>query len=355
MLGWIDGLRDRHWESDVDGTVRFALIGLGWWTTDVALPAIANSDYCETTVLISSSTEKAASVADSNDIETALSYEAFHEGTDSDSYDAVYIGTPNATHLEFASTAAELGKSVLCEKPMESTVERAERMVERCESNGSPLMVGYRMQTDPLVQRAREMIDNGVIGDPVSAHGQNSQPLLEMIPDPDQWRLNPELTGYGTSVMDLGIYSINSTRFLLDTDPVAVQAQMHSSHEAFDGLADERSASIVQFDDCQLVSTSSQHAQEDTRLTITGTNGQLELRPAFHGDCQLRVSRGDTTITAETDAVDVEYETTELFDYFADRVLAERSIGPDGYHGLTDMRTIEAIHQSAATNERIEL
>ena len=67
----------------------------------------------------------------------------------SDAYDAVYIATPPAFHLEYAETADEHGKRVLCEKPMEVTVERAERMVRVCEDAGVRLMIAYRIQAEP--------------------------------------------------------------------------------------------------------------------------------------------------------------------------------------------------------------
>jgi len=355
MLDWIDNYDERAWQTTTDGTVRYALLGLGWWTIDVALPAIESSDLGEVTTFVSSSAEKAQRVADENDVDNAISYDEFHDGASSDQYDAVYVGTPNAYHLNYVETAAELDKGVICEKPMESTVERAERLVEVCEDADVPLMVAYRMHTDPAVQRAKELIDDGFLGEPVSVHGNNSQPLLEMIPDPNQWRLDPDLSGYGTSVMDLGIYSINTARYLLDRDPVAVQSQMSSHHEAFTDVPDERSAAILVLeDDVKMVTTDSQHAQEDTELKITGTEGQIEFQPAFHGEVTLRLSRGEVTVTVDHDTFDAEREMTEEFDYFADCVLTDTPVHADGRHGLTDMRVIEAIHRSAESGDVIE-
>ncbi|MCU4802686.1 Gfo/Idh/MocA family oxidoreductase [Halobacteria archaeon HArc-gm2] len=356
MLDWIDSYEERAWQTTTDGTVRYALLGLGWWTVDVALPAIESSDLGEVTTFVSSSTEKAERLADENDVANGISYDEFHNGEASDEYDAVYVGTPNAYHLEYVETAADLDKAVICEKPMESTVDRAERLVEACEDADVPLMVAYRMHTDPAVQRAKELIDEGFLGDPVSVHGNNSQPLLKMIPDPDQWRLDPDLSGYGTSVMDLGIYSINTARYLLDRDPVAVQSQMSSHHEAFQDVPDERSAAILVLeDDVKMVTTDSQHAQEDTELKITGTEGQIEFQPAFHGEVTLRLSRGDVTVTIDHDTFDAEREMEEEFDYFADRVLTGGQIHADGRHGLQDMRVIEAIHESAESGDVVEL
>jgi D-xylose 1-dehydrogenase (NADP+, D-xylono-1,4-lactone-forming) len=355
MHDWIDSYEERDWQTTDDGTVRYALIGLGWWTTDVAIPAIADSDLGTVSVLVSSSTEKAEEIAAANDVEHGISYDEYHDGAASDAYDAVYIGTPNAFHLEYAETAADLGKAVLCEKPMEATVERAERLVEACEDADVPLMIAYRMHTEPAVRRARDLVESGFIGDPVSVYGTNNQRLLEMIPDHDQWRLDPDITGYGTSVMDLGIYSINTARYLLRRDPITVHSQMSTHHEAFADVPDERSSSTLLLDDVHMVSTTSQRAHDDTQLKLIGTEGTIELDPAFHGQASLRLSRGDLSVTVDHETYDAEREVREVFDYFADRVLTGEEIYADGRHGLVDMRTIEAIHRAADEGEPIDL
>jgi xylose dehydrogenase (NAD/NADP) len=303
---------------------------------------------------VSSTEEKAQRIADEHGVDRGISYDAFHEGATADAYDAVYVCTPNALHLEYGETAAELGKPVLCEKPMEASVNRAEQLVAACED--VPLMIAYRMHTDPAVRRARELIREGFVGDPVAVYGNNTQPLLEIIPDPDQWLLNADLTGYGTSEMDLGVYSINTTRFLLDRDPVAVQSRMTSEHEAFTDVPDQCVSSVfVLEDDVQMITTASQHAQEDTHLKVIGTDGKIELSPAFHGQCTLHVARGDVTATVDHEGLDVEREMTEEFDYFADRVLGSGQIYPDGEHGLVDMRVIEAVHEAADTGDVVEI
>ncbi len=354
---FLDGYGERDWQTAVPdaGPVRFALVGIGWWTTDVAMPAIDDSTFCETSVLVSGSPETAQRAAAGRGVDHVITYEEFHDGAATDAYDAAYVATPNALHLDYVASAANHGKAVLCEKPLEATVERASRLVDAAADADVPLMTGYRMQTDPAVRRARELIADGFLGDPVHAHGTNTQRLLEMIPDPDQWRLDPDMTGYGTTVMDIGIYPINTARYLLNRDPTAAEGRMESTHDAFADVPDERATFTLTFeDDIPLVVTASQNAQADSRLTITGTEGQIELRPAFHGTVDLGLARGD--VRAEiTSGVDVQHETTELFDYFADRVLTGAPIGPDGRHGVDDLRTIRAVHEAAENGERVEI
>ena len=212
------------------------------------------------------------------------------------------------------------------------------------------------MQTDPAVRRARELVRSGFLDDPVYVYGNNSQRLLEMITDPDQWRLTPELTGYGTSVMDLGIYSINTTRYLLDRDSIVPQSMMASEHDTFESVQNERASFLLDFGDgVQMASTASQRGYENTQLTVTGTEGQIELRPAFHGECRLRVQRGTLTADIDHDEFDAVDEMREEFDHFVDRLLSGNKIYPDGDHGLYDLRVIEAIHEAAESEATVEV
>ncbi|WP_123620498.1 D-xylose 1-dehydrogenase Gfo6 [Halorubrum sp. CSM-61] len=356
---YLKSVRDRDWEELESGTLRIAMISLGWWTREQAIPAVADSEFCETTVLVSRSREKATAAAEEiPTVEAALTDEEFADGEATDAYDAAYVCTPNALHLPYAEAAAEHGKAVLCEKPVESTRERAERLVEA--TADVPLMVAYRMQTDPLVRRTRELIAAGAVGDPVSVHGSMSQQMQETVSgDPDQWRLDPELVGYGASVMDLGIYPLNTARFVLDADPVSVTAQMRSVDEAFRDVPDQYAAFTIRFDDgTQAACTASQHAAYTGHFRVVGTDGELVLEPSFLG-------QPEGTLTLRSDGRRFELddgrrdvmrdEMTEEFDYFADRVLRDAPIGPDGDHALVDMRALEAIYEAAETGTTVSL
>ena len=357
LQGEFDGFTARDWQTvDEGGPIRFAVIGLGWWTRDEAIPAIQESQLCETTVAVSSTTAKAQGVAESVEtIDHALTYDEFHDGVARDAYDAVYIATPNSKHLEYVDSAARFGKDVLCEKPMEATLQRAEAVVEACRDRDVTLMVAYRMQTEPAVRWARNLVQDGFIGDPVHIHSHLSQRLLEMIPNPDQWRLDPDLTGYGTSVMDLGPYPVNTTRFILDEDPVRVTALAASAGEVFAEVPDETAAFMLTFpDNCFAACTVSQNASQSSRLGIVGLEGELTIEPAFfpHHPREVTVTRSGTTASFEFEMVD---QMLEEFDYFADCVLSGRTPDPDGPHGVTDMRIFKAIYDSAASAESIRL
>jgi len=352
-----DRYTERDWQTREDGTVRVAMIGLGWWTVEKAMPAVASSDLCETTALVSSSREKAGRIADDHDsVEATITYEEFHDGDAADAYDAIYVCTPNALHLPYVETAADLGKPVLCEKPMAATVERAEAMTETAEAAGITLTIAYRMHTDPAIRCMRRLIEEGFVGEPASLHGQMGQRLLSINDDPDQWRLNPDLVGPGASVTDLGIYSINTSRFVLDADPRDVASFMHSTdREEFRDVPDERAAFTLVFPGgVHATCTASQNAHQSGLFRVTGTEGRLELEPAFFNDAAktLTLSRADTTAEATFDPID---QMEEEFDYFANCLLEGDRPHADGRHGLVDVRTIEATYEAAERGETVAI
>ncbi|MFB6150520.1 MAG: D-xylose 1-dehydrogenase Gfo6 [Haloarculaceae archaeon] len=349
IADYFDDFTRRDWQTldpdEVEDPVRLALVGLGWFTRDWALPGIRRSAFTEATVVTDIDEEAVEQVAAEHDL-TGVSPAAFRAGDAADEYDAVYVATPNATHLGYVEAAADQGKAVLCEKPVEATVERAERLVAACEGADVPLMVGYRMQTDPAVRRVRELVRDGFVGDAVQVHANMSQTMLgELTGEADQWRLDPDLSG-GCALMDLGIYPVNTTRFVLGADPVRAFGHVRSDHEAF-AAVDEHAAFQLAFPGgVRALCTASQNAQHASRLEITGTDGQLVLDPAFfeREDRELSVVRGGVKTAVEFDQA---HQLEEEFAYFGHHLLTGTDFRPDGSHALTDMRVLDAVYESA--------
>ena len=347
---FLDGFEHRDWDTDPDGEVRMAVVGLGNYARHVSVPAIEVSDYCTFAVGVSGTPETRREVETEHGVRT-IDYEAYAEGAATDAYDAVYIATPNRRHLPHAETAAGHGKAVICEKPLEATAERAERLVEACEDAGVTLMTAYRMQADPVVRRLGAAIRAGELGTVTRAFGNFTFDVLAGSRGPDQWRLDSHLAG-GGALMDLGVYPLNTTRFLLDADPVAVRGETRRS-EPFDDV-DEHVDFSVTFPDCVGNFAASFSGHADTRLRLHGTRGIVELTEAFGvgGERRLAVETGDGRAVFEGFGRD---ETREEFDYFAHCLLTGHSPEPDGQDGLTDVETMMAVYESARSGERVSL
>ena len=348
---FLEDVRARDWDTNPDGTVRFAVVGTGGFARHLALPAIRDSDYGEVTTLVTGAPDDRTDLAAEYDA-VAIDYEDYADGERAGEYDAVYVVVPNRLHLPNVEAAAEHGKHLLCEKPLDATLERAERLVAACEDAGVTLMTAYRMQTDPLVRRLREFVQGGGLGDVVKLSGDFTFPVLAGGYGPDHWRLDPELAG-GGALYDVGVYPLNTARFVLDADPVVVEASTHTSGP-FEGV-DERVAFQPTFPEGVVGSFSASFTgQADSTFVVHGTEGKARLEDAFvpRRDRTLTVETGGTTVTLDGAGTN---EVREEFDYFAHCVLTGERPEPDGEDGLTDMRAMDAAYESAETGTRRSL
>ena len=343
----------RDWQETTEGgPVRFAVVGMGSFARRRAIPALVEADLCEPTVVAGWTADHAQPVAEEFEIETAIGYDEFHDGVAADEYDAVYVATPNATHLEYGERAARLGKHVLCEKPLEATVDRARRLVDVCADEDVVLMTGYRMQAEPVVRRMRDLVADGFIGDPVQVHGKFSNPL-RADPAHKPWRLDPDLAG-GGALMDLGIYPLNTARFILGTDPISVFGSTETQHEAFDAVDEHVSFQLRFPNDVSASCTASFNAYPSSRLAISGTDGEIIVRSPFGGVVphEIIAEREDMLTKYTGPPVD---EVVEEFEYFAHCLLTDSTPGPDGRDGVVDLIAIEAIYESEETDCAVDL
>lgn len=355
MQEYFDDFGRRAWdETPGGGPIRFAVVGLGGFARDYALPALAAADYCTPSVAVSGSPEKAARLVDDHDMDRALTYDEFAAGDGVDAYDAVYVVTPHAVHEPHVETAAELDKPVVCEKSLAATSEGARRIADTVEESGIPFMTAYRMQFSPLVRRARDLLAEGFVGRPVQVHGHFSVRMLEAPDEPtESWRLDPDLSG-GTALVDLGLYPLNTTRFLLGSPVTAVQGVTRNPHRAF-AETDEHVTFTLEFEDGTTATCTASHdAHRSSFLRVVGTEGQLSLDPVFfEGDPQgLTLERSGTRSRFEFEPVD---QVREQFDYFAHCLLTGTDPEPGVREGLRDVELVEAVYDAAERGERIEV
>lgn len=99
----------------------------------------------------------------------------------------VHVVTPPATHADLAIRAMEAGANVLVEKPMAMTVADCDRMLEAARENGRRICVDHNRLFDPVVQRARALIDRGAIGDVVSVEAHQGVNPVEIASGGGHW------------------------------------------------------------------------------------------------------------------------------------------------------------------------
>jgi len=127
--------------------------------------------------------------------------------------DAVYVALPNALHAEWSIRALEAGKHVLCEKPLASNAEEAERMAEAAARSGRLLVEAFHWRHHPLAARMASIMRDGRLGKLERLEVELCVPFLA----PGDIRFRYELGGGAT--MDLGCYAIHMARTLIGTEP----------------------------------------------------------------------------------------------------------------------------------------
>ena len=153
-MPWIRRLPD-------DRKIGIALLGLGNYATNLLAPSFAYTKHCYLAGVVTGTPSKAKEWMAKHQLPatSVYNYDNFDEIRNNDAIQAVYVVTPNALHSPFAIRAAQADKHVLCEKPMEVSVERAQSMIDACEAAGVKLQIGYPFQGEIALAPSAENRD----------------------------------------------------------------------------------------------------------------------------------------------------------------------------------------------------
>lgn len=329
--------------------LRVALMGLGSYANRVA-DAMRDSKRSTVAGVISGTPSKIADWQKRFDIpdKNCYNYENFDAIRDNKDIDAVYIITPNAQHHEQCLRVAAAGKHVICEKPMAINAKQGQEMVEACEKAGVKLLIGYRMHFEANTLEIVKRRNDGKFGDIKFFQGQCGF----NIGDPTQWRLDPELAG-GGALMDIGIYAINGTRYMVGEEPVWVTAQeVKTDHEKFREGVDETITFQLGFESGAVASCLSTYSMSNLdRFFLNGSEGFAEMQPSTgYGPIRSATHEG------RLDLPHVTHQTTQM-DEMAKIVLDGKTpiIPVDGKEGLKDMKIIDAIYEAVASGSKVKL
>ena len=146
-----------------------------------------------------------------------------------DEVDVLYDLAPNFLHVEPSVAALDAGVHVLCEKPMAPTLDGADRMAEAARESDAVSAIGFNYRFVPAIQRARELIDAGEVGEVRQFRGRYLQDWLVDPEAPWSWRNDEELSGSG-ALGDLGAHTIDLARFLVGDAPGGGEVERASGH-----------------------------------------------------------------------------------------------------------------------------
>ena len=332
--------------------IGYAVVGLGNLARNAILPAFAHSKRSKLVALVSRDPHKAAQLRKKFKAAAAYNMSDYDQVLAHPEISAVYVVTPPARHEEFTIRAAAARKHVLCEKPLAATAAQSARMVAACRQSGVLLMTAYRKYFEPSAVYLRSLVTSGALGRLDMIHTSFSE-----IHNPSvapNWLLDASLAG-GGPMMDLGVYCVNTSRWLAGEDPAEAVAQSWCHDHARFKNMEEGVSFRLNFPSGLIVQGSSTYSSAiSSFIFIQGTKGWVFLSPAYTYEDERRV-----TGKIAGRLIDKRFKALDEFalelDAFSAAIRNRKPIEPDGVQGHRDMLILRAIYESACTRQPVPI
>ena len=191
-----------------------------------------------------------------------------------DAINAVLIATSTDTHSDLIEAATQAGKAVMCEKPVDLSLERARACLEAVSATGRPVMIGFNRRFDPSFAAIRDSLAAGQIGKAELLSVTSFDPA----PPPVEY-----IKVSGGLFRDMMIHDFDMTNFIMGETPVSISASGACLVDPEIGRAGDIDTAVVtlSYADGKLaVIKNSRRAAYgyDQRLELLGADGLLQAQ-----------------------------------------------------------------------------
>jgi D-apiose dehydrogenase len=273
--------------------------------------------------------------------------------------DFVDIATTAPTHRMLVEMAAKRGLAVICQKPFALTLLDAKAMVAACKIANVALMVHENFRWQSPVLAAKKVLASGAIG-------QAFWGRVSFRSCYDVYSRQPYLSkGKRFIVEDLGIHALDVARFLFG-DVLNVSARIkrvnpHINGEDVATVLLDHGQGVTSIVDCSYASILETELFPQTLLEIDGTLGSLRLG----ADYQMKITTRDGTRHSDVSPPLLPWAARPWHNIQESVVLIQQhwvqcllqNLEPDtsGRDNLKSLALVEAVYQSAATTQNIDL
>lgn len=322
-----------------------ALVGLGYYGTDLLAPALQLTKNCHLAGIVTGTPEKARVWKEKYGLEdkNIYNYQNFDSIKGNPDIDIVYVVLPPSMHREFVIRAARAGKHVFCEKPMALTSKDCEDMIRACKEANVALAIGYRCQHDPNTREVLSIAKEQKLGKvkliSVAASYTESRK--------GHWKMQKSVGG--GSMYDMGVYALQGARLAAGEEPVSVTAQSVVNRPEIFNEADEMMMFQLKFPSGAIASCMGGHGANANYLKVSYEKGTLFMEPfsAYKGN------KGSSTLGA----IDypIENQQARQMDEDALAIMEKKPLLVPGEEGLRDIRIVEAIYKAVKTGGSVKL
>jgi predicted dehydrogenase len=254
--------------SAIPRKLKWGIAGCGNFAENSFLPALLLAQRSKLVSVYSHDLQRAKNIT--------LKFGAQNSFNDFDSFlagdiEVVYISSVNSDHYWQVMKAAKAGKNILCERPIALSSVQIEEMIKVCKEQNVILMVNHLHRFHPLVQKAKELINNQMLGKIVSISATYN---IDVSPV-DNFRFKKELSGGGV-LRDLGGQMIDLLRFF-GGNIIDVKAYM--DNVVYKSEVEDFASAIVKFEKngYGYFNISYNTKKAHNRIEILGYNGSLAI------------------------------------------------------------------------------
>jgi len=191
-------------------TYGFGIIGCGM-ISDFHSAAIADIKNGKLVAVSSRKAENSQRLVDRYSIQA---YSDYNEMLNRDDIDIVSVCTPSGVHMEPAVAAAEAGKHVIIEKPLEITLERCDAIIESCEKANVRLCAIFNSRFSDASQLVKDTVSSGRLGQLTLGDAYVKWYRSQDYYDSGDWRGTMELDG-GGALMNQSIHAIDFLQYVM--------------------------------------------------------------------------------------------------------------------------------------------
>lgn len=325
-----------------------ALVGLGYYSTDLLAPALQLTKNCYLAGIVTGTPAKAETWKKKYNIpdKNIYNYQTFDQIANNSDIDVVYVVLPPSMHREYVVRAAKAGKDVWCEKPMAPSVKDCEAMIKACADNKKKLAIGYRNLHDPNMQAWMKLAKEGPMGKPrlvscAAAYVDNRT---------THWKQNKALGG---GVMgDMGVYSIQGARHATGEEPILVTAHHFTNRPEIYKEVEETTLYQLHFPSGALANCTASFGINSNFLKVNYEKGTLLMEP-FSG---YAGNKGTYSNGGVIDfAVPLGNQQANQMDDDALAIMQNKSLIAPGEEGLRDIKVVQAIYEAARTGREVKI
>lgn len=341
--------------------VNFGIIGCGAIAQRRHLPEGRRARHANIVAVVDPNEKRVREIADQYDAEAFTDHKKMLKGAD---VDAVVVCGPNSLHAQQAVDALRAGKHVLCEKPMATTKRDCKRMIAEASKRNRHLMVGMNQRFEPVHVKAKELIDQGAIGKPLTFRTafKHSGPEAWSLDGAKSWFFDPDAAVLGC-LGDLGVHKVDLVRFLLNDEFAEVNALIETLHKKAKG------GKKLGLDDNALLNLRSKkgaighvevswtnYADEANETVIFGTDGVLRIGadPEF-GVVVRKRGGGRECYDVGAMATNQAQTTSGIIEHFSDRLHRNRKPEITGDDAYKSVNVIFAAMDSARLGKNVKI